>query len=285
MNEDFTLHHCSTNNELNYVSALTTNAEPTSEYEAHTHFDEFEIYHFLEGDLFFAFEGKRIAVENNTLIIICNKTLHRPIIKNPCRYYRKRILFKAEIFSRLNIPDFELYNRLRKRKLLMLAPEVVERLEIDKMFTDIEQSLSRHTPYEDFCALVTLFSLLIKAEKNSEQLEHTDFYVYSKRVSEMINYIDMHLSEDLSYQTLSKRFYLSEKSLYKFFKKETGFTLSSYINERRIIKAQTVMNAGGSANEAATSAGFKDYSVFYRSFLREAGITPAAYIKAIRHRQ
>lgn len=285
MNEDFTLHHQSTNYGLNYVSALTTNAEPTSEYEAHAHFDEFEIYHFLEGDLFFAFEGRRIAIENNTLIIICNKTLHRPIIKNPCRYYRKRILFKKEIFNRLSFPDFELYNRLRKRKLLVLTPETVEALEIDKLFMDIEQSLSRHTPYEDFCALITLFSLLIKAEKNSEHLEHADFYMYSKKVSEMINYIDLHLSEDLSYQTLSRHFYISEKSLYKFFKKETGFTLSNYINERRIIKAQTVMNAGGSANEAAIAAGFKDYSVFYRSFLREVGITPAAYIKNLRHRQ
>ncbi len=72
-----------------------------------------------------------------------------------------------------------------------------------------------------------------------------------------------------------------EKNLYKFLKKETGFTLSNYINERRIIKAQSELNAGNSANEAAASAGFKDYSVFYRSFLRKVGITPTEYIKNI----
>ena len=42
------------------------------------------------------------------------------------------------------------------------------------------------------------------------------------------------------------------------------------------------MNAGGTAFDAAQAAGFKDYSVFYRSFLKETGISPAAYIKLVR---
>ena len=41
-------------------------------------------------------------------------------------------------------------------------------------------------------------------------------------------------------------------------------------------------NAGCTAFDAAQAAGFKDYSVFYRSFLKETGISPAAYIKRVR---
>ena len=86
-----------------------------------------------------------------------------------------------------------------------------------------------------------------------------------------------HLKEELSYQTLSEYANLSVKSLYQFFKQETGFPLGQYIKERRIIKAKTLLNAGASAAEAAAEAGFKDYSVFYRSFLRETGMTPKQY--------
>ena len=50
-------------------------------------------------------------------------------------------------------------------------------------------------------------------------------------------------------------------------------------NERRIIKAQSILNAGGSAKTAAYIAGFKDFSVFYRCFLKKVGITTTEYIK------
>lgn len=280
MNEpDLSLELSGLNETIIYISALTINALPNYEFEAHTHCDEFEIYHFIEGDLFFAFEGKRIALEAGTLIIISDSTLHRPVIQNPCRYHRKRILIKKDIFNRLTTDDFQLYNRLRERKILLLPPQMVKALGIDRLLTDIEQALSQRTDYEDFCALITLFSLLIKAEKNSEHFDYVGLHTHSKKVDELIQYIDTHLSEDLSYHILSEHLYISEKSLYKLFKNETGFTLSNYINERRIIRAQTILNAGGSANDAATAAGFKDYSVFYRSFLRKTGITPIDYIK------
>ena len=50
-------------------------------------------------------------------------------------------------------------------------------------------------------------------------------------------YIDNHIAEELDYQTIAGKFYLSEKSLYQLFKKETGLSPARYINERRIIKA------------------------------------------------
>ena len=94
-----------------------------------------------------------------------------------------------------------------------------------------------------------------------------------------MQYIDENLAADLSYQTLAVQANLSVKSLYQFFKQETGFPLGQYIKERRIIKAKTLLNAGASAAEAAAGAGFKDYSVFYRNFQKKTGLTPAEYLK------
>lgn len=279
--EEFLIQHSGLNGAIRYRSALTNNVMPNSEFEVHTHYDDFELYHFLKGDLFFAFEGKRIAVEEGTVIIIANGTLHRPIIKRPCCYYRKHLLFDKEIFTKFSTVDFELYNRLRQRKILILKPTSNEKEQIDSLFLDIENYISKDTPYDDFCALITLFFLLVKAEKNSALLDGVDFRSHSEKVSEIISYIDQNLTEDLSYKTIADNFYISQKSLYKFFKKETGFTLGNYINQRRITKAQSILNAGFSAYDAAFEAGFKDYSVFYRNFLKEVGITPAKYIKNI----
>ena len=280
-NMDSSFCHSGLNGDLQYISALSEKAKPNTEFEVHTHYNEFEIYYFLEGDLFFAFDGKRIMVEPGTMIIIANCMLHKPIIKSPCRYYRKRILFNKKIFTRINTTDFELYNSIRKRKILVFGAKEVEALKLNELFDEIGAYLEAGTAHNEFCALISLFSLLIKAEKNTVKHLENKMCVYSNKAVDIIQFIDEHLAEDLNYTTIAKMFYISEKNLYKFFKKETGFTLSNYINERRIIKAQSELNAGNSATEAAAIAGFKDYSVFYRSFLRKVGITPTEYIKNI----
>ena len=95
----------------------------------------------------------------------------------------------------------------------------------------------------------------------------------------MVKYIDENISDDLSYKSIAHEFHMSEKSLYKFFKQETGFTLSKYIRERRIIKAKSLLNTGMSAGEVARAVGFQDYSVFYRNFLKEDGIPPTEYTR------
>ena len=282
VNKDFSIKHSGLNGAIKFISSLTQKAYPNSDFEVHTHYQDFEIYHFLEGDLVFAFEGRYIKVEKGSMIIISNGVLHRPIIKSNCRYYRKRILFNKEIFIKFNTMDFEFYNKLKKRKILVLGKEKVEKTGIDTLFCDIERELALNTPYNNFCALISLFSLLIKAEKYSEQIENIVDDTHSEKISQIIRYIDEHMTEDLTYKALSETFCLSEKSLYKFFKKETGFALGSYINERRIIIAQSILNAGGSAQSAAYTAGFRDYSVFYRCFLKKVGMSPAEYIKVSR---
>ncbi len=264
---------------IQYISMSTDDPLPNNEREVHAHYNKFEIYYFLEGDLYFAFEGKRFDIKEKTMIIIANGTLHRPIVKSTCRYYRKRILFDKEIFTGFNTTNFELYTLLRKKKFLIFDKNAVESLQLDVLFNEIESSLFKKTPYDDFCALISLFSLLIKAEKNAQDCYNTSLSRSSSKADEIIKFINEHLSENLSYKYLANHFFISEKNLYKFFKKETGFTLSDYISERRIIKAQSLMNAGISANEAAEKSGFNDYSVFYRNFTRKTGITPSEYIK------
>ncbi len=276
---DFSLQYSGLNNSLLFVTALTNEAQQNSEFESHVHYNEFEIYYFLEGDLYFSLEGKRYYVEEGSMIIITNGLLHKPIIKAPCRYFRKRILFDKKIFIDFNIFSFELYNILRKRKFITLSKEDVQAFQLDTLFSQIEHSLSHNSQYEDFCASISLFSLLIKAEKSSRQSDNSFIHKNNGKIDEIIRYIEEHLSENLSYKAISEKFFITEKNLYKIFKNQSGFTLSNYISERRIIKAQSILNSGYTANEAAILSGFNDYSVFYKNFLKKVGITPAGYIK------
>lgn len=280
---DFTATNSILNGGISVVSAYNNCALPYGENEVHTHYDRLEIYYFLEGDLYFAFEGKQIPVQNGSMIIIDCGTLHRPIIKTKCKYRRKRILINKEIFLRLNTAEYDFYPLLHKKQILILDKETVEKTGCDKLFAEIENSVLKNTPYDNFCALVAIYSLLIKAEKNSKEYSISGSISGSEKIAQILEYINKNLKEDLNYKSISQRFYLSEKNLYKIFKSETGFTLSNYIKERRIIKAIALLNSGYSANKTALEVGFGDYSVFYRVFTKKVGLTPNEYIKKSKH--
>ncbi len=266
---------------IRLICSVTENAKPNSELEVHDHMNDLEIYYFSEGDLFFAFEGNRVNVTNGTVIAICDNTLHRPIITAPCRYARQRILINKNIFTRYDTNHMDFYNNLRKKRMLVLNSKTQEEngFDTDAWFKTIKNFYQRKTPYDDFCALIAILSMLIKIDMITNSSKESMFFPQNEKAARILDYINEHLSESLNYKCLSEKFYMSEKNLYKFFKREVGFTLSQYIANRRMIKAMSILNAGGTAAQAAIESGFNDYTVFYRSFVREFGINPAQYMK------
>ena len=262
---------------LHCISTVTDHAVPNSDYEVHAHYHEFEIYYFLEGDLSFAFEGQRLPVQNGDMIIIAAGCLHRPIIRHSCRYCRKRLLFRQELFRRLQTADMEFYHDLLKRKILFLPNASVVSCGLDQLFEDIVRYAESKTAEDSFCAMISLFSLLIKAKAHSREPAGNADPIHNEKALALLQYIDQHLTEELNYTSLAEHFSMTDKNLYKFFKRETGFTLSDYINERRIVLAQSLLNAGACAAEAAESVGYIDYSVFYRNFVKRLGVSPAKY--------
>lgn len=264
---------------IRYIESLTENASLNSDYESHIHTDEVEIYHFAEGSLFFLFEGRKIEIEEGSTVIITNNSHHRPIIKSPCRYSRRHILINRSAFSGFNEKGNELYKRISEKRILVIPKSTVLAEGFDRTFIRIKDYLLLGGEYDELCAMVNAISLLIRSLELCEGRCEPHYYSYGKRAAEIMKYISENLAEDLSYKSLSKRFYISEKSLYKFFKKEAGITLSEYILERRITKAQEILGAGGTAKEASVLAGFSNYSVFYRSFKKSLGITPIQYAK------
>ena len=264
---------------IRFSDTLSENAKPNSEFEAHAHHDEMEIYWFLEGNLVFAFEGDRIPVTPGDMVVICNGMLHRPVLKSICRYYRRRILFRKELLLEYCPAGIALYRKLRTRRILRISGQGAAEAGLDKLFWDVAGSLSEETPLGSFRSVTALCYFLLTADRVCAPEGKGEAVTAPGKAQALIRYIEDHLAEELSYQTLSEYANLSIKSLYQFFKQETGFPLGQYIKESRIIKAKTLLNAGASAAEAAAGAGFKDYSVFYRNFQKKTGLTPAEYLK------
>jgi AraC-like DNA-binding protein len=110
--------------------------------------------------------------------------------------------------------------------------------------------------------------------------KNIDDITYDPRIENILSFINANLDMDLSIEVLSNRFFLNKYYLMHLFKKETGFTLYSYIQKKRAIRASDLLRSGISAGEVCSLCGFGDYSTFVRTFKKEFKLPPKQYYKS-----
>lgn len=102
-------------------------------------------------------------------------------------------------------------------------------------------------------------------------------------VRRICEYIDLHLTEDLSYRHLKEHLHLSQYDLTGRFPRYTGFTLTDYIIHRRLELVISKVLKGIRLETAVYSSGFNTYSHFYKEFRAHYGTAPRAYFTALRN--
>jgi AraC-like DNA-binding protein len=108
----------------------------------------------------------------------------------------------------------------------------------------------------------------------SDEVEYISTNYADSKVSEIIHYINEHLKEDLSVDTLASHFFLSRYYLMHVFKDETGYTIGNYITIKRLALAQSIIDAGKPIADAAEQSGFGTYSTFLRAYKKTYGTSP-----------
>ncbi|PNW27353.1 AraC family transcriptional regulator [Formosa algae] len=112
---------------------------------------------------------------------------------------------------------------------------------------------------------------------HSQEELHT---TYKHRINTVFAYIDSHLNEDLSLDTLSGIAFFSPYHFHRIFKFITNETLNSYVNRRRIEKAAlTLIHKNTGITELAIECGFNDNSSFTRAFKNYYGVSPTVFRK------
>ena len=108
------------------------------------------------------------------------------------------------------------------------------------------------------------------------------FPEYSKTVRAVINYINLHLDEELTLALLAERFQKNATSLSSAFSKEVGINVTNYIHQTRINEAIRYFNTTKmSISEVALAVGFQDFAYFSRLFHKQVGCSPRDYCRSI----
>lgn len=97
-------------------------------------------------------------------------------------------------------------------------------------------------------------------------------------LTQLEDYIDQHLGENLSRSVLAKHVYLSEDYISKVFVRLTGMSIPSYIAGRRIDKAKEyIQSTSLPISKIALEVGYSNFSYFSKTFRDLVGCTPNEY--------
>ncbi|MBP8715185.1 MAG: helix-turn-helix domain-containing protein [Lachnospiraceae bacterium] len=255
-----------------------------TEYEYHYH-DFDKIYILIKGDVTYRIEGRAYHLQPNDIVLVKSGLMHRPEVNGTDIYERIIVYIDPLFLSSFCGSGCDLGtcfdNAASKSEYVFRMPAVIksrlwqsvrsfESAELDSSSGRFAASLYDRTRFIE-----------MMIELNRAAMDEDTEYVsreYGGRALEIIDYINAHLTEDLSIEKLSSHFYINRYYLMHIFRDETGGTVGNYISSKRLLMARNMIRSGTAATQACFGCGFGNYSAFYRAYKKEYGISPGTSV-------
>ncbi len=241
---------------------------PFAKHRLHTH-DRCEIYCVFRGSGYYITEGTRYPLEHGRIILMRPGEMHmlEPMGEEP----RDSLSFHFDCSLVDSIdPKRQLLEPFFSRPLGMqnvYDHSIVATTEIYTLFRKMRE-LDQDNERNCLHASAMLLCVLSELKKLFDKKLYSTQKISSIPTSEIVDYVNHRLTEDLSPEQLCETFRLSRSHLDRVFKRDTGSPLCSYITLKRLLLAKGYIDDGMGAMRAATAAGFTDYSTFYRAYCK-----------------
>lgn len=245
------------------------------------------IFYVQKGNAVFHLPKGDLAARPGRLYLIPNYVPHayecEPGFGVYYLYVFQRIHRQTDIFDLYEFPT-EVEGNDSTESLLETYCRTFPQLSLPPHDTNaFTNHLAYHQYVEQYCNLqlhermqllgliAIIFSFFMRGGK--PRVEVTD-----PRIAELVSYIQQHLTEPISIETLADRACLTKSYLIRNFRETIGLTPLQYILQKKIQKAQTMLlGTELSVTEVAHEVGFQDASYFIRLFHKNLGFTPQEY--------
>lgn len=240
------------------------------------HYHDFhKVIIFLSGKAAYHIEGKSYYLKPWDILLVNRHAIHKPEIDFSVPYERFVLWIRDDIKSTELLRCFQKaidrsYNLIRldsdsQEKLKQLLYELEAALKDEKFGSELLGS-----------ALFTQFMVYVnRIFLEKQYIYDTRSYSSDSQIEELLRYINHNLTEDLSIETLSLKYYLSKYHMMRKFKEETGYTIHNYIISKRLLLARTKISEGTPILKAAQLSGFSDYTTFSRAYKKQFGTAPS----------
>ncbi len=251
--------------------------------EAHTH-NYYEFYFFIEGNISMHINGETIVPTPGTMLMIPPNVPHYVKMAEAHNPYRRVVFWVTEEFIDGLAASSEDYRYLINHvsdgeHFFVFQFNEISFNEIQgSVFSLIDEIHSNRFGKEakillrvsDF--ILTLNRFVYEATNPSVNPSDSDTLYQT-----LILYIETHIDEDLSLDVLADQFHLSKFHISHIFTEINGLPIHKYITKKRLDMCRGAILSGQDISAVSETYGFSDYSVFYRAFVKEYGVSPKKY--------
>lgn len=217
-------------------------------------------------------------LQRGMLYLIGENTLHRTIVNGFHSRYVLHISRKA--LGELSTPQTD-FLQFTKNPFSCSILDEAEFNTLQNAFQTLSDNENRGGFGGDLKQTISLMELLLqlgpilKLSNAGESVRNKDFL----RISPILDYIQENLTEPLTLDQISGKFFISKHYLCRIFKSATGFSVMEYIIHIRVLRARQLLQEGVSVRQAGELSGFSDNSHFIRTFGSLTGMSPGRYAR------
>lgn len=244
----------------------------------HTH-DYYEFYIFLEGDVSIEIDGRAYRSHYGDVALIPPGLRHHAIIHDTRVAYRRFVFWISREYCAQLLKQSVAYGYLMQR--VETARDYIfhtDRITFNsiqtKVFHLIEECNGKRFGREAKIPLCV-----------NDLILHLNRIAYEQKASAvrpevqslyegLTDYIESHLDEELSLDSLAREFYVSKYYIAHLFKDHIGMSIHQYIAKKRVNACREAILGGMKISDVCLRYGYQDYSGFYRAFKKEFGISP-----------
>lgn len=234
-----------------------------------------EILYFTGDNTTVFYDDNYYQVENGDIFIISPNKMHQVLPGKTSITYHVFLIDNS--FCKYNDIEVEELNYER-----VIKSETAKAL-INRLIEDINSTRS----FKQTKIRLTLLELMLYLSANHTTLPSSQTKVslqLNDSLSLAINYINTHIFDNLTLDTVSKEAGISKYYFSREFKTRTGLSFVSYINTIRCKKAaELILTEKYSIHQIAIMCGFDTDSYFAKIFRKVFGITPSEYSKVNKH--
>lgn len=242
----------------------------------HSHFhNDIEILMPLTDGNNIAIDNKIYPLKRGTLFVIREHTLHNQLI--PSRTYDRFILHvDTQAVMGLSTPktNFSKYLEVCSHAIDIAAETELFIQLFEKMKVPENQFGYDVLQIQRFLDLLLEICVRIAKENVVPQVTSSGEI---QRIMAIQAYIQEHMTEQITLDSIASQFFISKYHLSHLFKKNTNYGIIEYVNYCRISKASHLLRAGTPANHVGELVGFRSQEHFVRTFKTIIGMTPNQY--------